>query len=47
MMNHLLFVSQFLQEQRKKKNEMETEGETKMEDAIWKANIGTMAKINI
>ena len=47
-MNHLLFASWFLQDQRKKKNEMETEEEKKMEDSIWEANlIVTMATNNI
>ena len=39
IINQLLFASRFLQEQRKKKNEMKTEEEKKMEYAIWKANI--------
>ena len=47
-MNHLLFTFKFLQELRKKKNDMESEEEKKMEDARWKANrIVTMATINI
>ena len=47
-MNHLLFAFWFLQELRKKKNDMESEEEKKMEDARWKANrIVTMATINI
>ena len=47
-MNHLLFAFWFLQELRKKKNEIESEEEKKMEDAKWKANrIVTMATINI
>ena len=47
-MNHLLFAFWFLQELRKKKNELESEEEKKMEDARWKANrIVTMATINI
>ena len=47
-MNHLLVASCFLKEQRKKKNDMDTEEEKKIEDAIWKANIiVTMATINI
>ena len=47
-MNYLLFAFWFLQELRKKKNEMESEEEKNMEDARWKANrIVTMATINI
>ena len=47
-MNHLLFAFWFLQEVRKKKNDMESEEEKKMEDARYKANrIVTMATINI
>ena len=47
-MNYLLFAFWFLQELKKKKNEMESEEEKKMEDARWKANrIVTMATINI
>ena len=47
-MNNLPFASWFLQEQRMKKNDMESEEEKKMEDARWKANrIVTMATLNI
>ena len=47
-MNHLLFAFWFLQELRKKKIDMESEEEKKIEDARWKANrIVTMATINI
>ena len=46
-MNHLLFAFWFLQELRKKNNDMESEEEKKVEDARWKANkIVTMATIN-
>ena len=47
-MNHLLFAFGFLQELRKKKNDMESKKKKKMEDARSKANrIVTMATINI
>ena len=47
-MNHLLLAFWFLQEVMKKKNDMESEEEKKIEDARYKANIiVTMATINI